>query len=84
MQADIYAIVHFAEHCPYLRKFRMPDLNVTQDDLTKIADHTASEPHTLQYLALPRAMFRGRENLTTPVRNAVREVFSKAYIEFCT
>ena len=66
-RADIYTIVYFAEHCPRLRRLRMPGLDVTHDDLARITDYLAWEPHPLQYFALPRAIFRGREHLTSPV-----------------
>ena len=81
-RADISSIVHFAEHCPRLRRLSMPALDVSLDGLARVTDHApSSEPHALPYFSLPRVMFRGREGLTSPIRNAVRNIFPKAYID---
>ncbi|EJF60208.1 hypothetical protein DICSQDRAFT_127907 [Dichomitus squalens LYAD-421 SS1] len=58
-RADVYSIDHFADHCPRLRRLRMPALDVTPEGLARLEDFAAPEQHALQYFAVPTIMGYG-------------------------
>ncbi|TBU31046.1 hypothetical protein BD311DRAFT_795777 [Dichomitus squalens] len=70
-RADVYSIDHFAEHCPRLRRLRMPALDVTPEGLARLEDFAAPEQHALQYFAVPTVMVRGHEALALQIKIAI-------------